>query len=1308
MTSFIINIRSVLQYGNLHAILSNNYLTMKKFFTQLIAIIFVFIAVNAHAQLNYKLANCQNLAGTWSDLGTQGSAVSFSDYDDENSSAQNIGFTFNFNGASYTQFVINTNGFIKLGTDTASRRNLFYTAASGTVDGALNSTNGLDTALIVAFNHDLGAGSSPEIRVATLGSAPNRICVIQWKGMVDSSSGIAQQYDDVRFQIKLYEKSNVVDLVYGPFTASQNTNAFKSAGAGLKGSSSATQSLLCVTKGSATAWNTITFVQGHYTGNALNHRNNSLPDSGRTARFIPTVDVDLVVTNIYAYGKIPIPGAIPNSIEARLTNVGTAQINSFYLYLKSQGVNNFIDSLLIDSMGSGSVRNFTFVNYNPTNLGTDNLTVFIPDNVDSINMNNSQSFDINVNLNAFSYSETTKPPSGGVGFTGGTGDFVAKFTSSDTNYINQIRVNFTTSNQNVRIGIWNANSSTKTPNSNLWTSPTFQTTGGLAVISVNPPVMVVGDFFCGVRQIGTVNCGFAFQYEIPIRDSVFYYTAPTGGTTWTDFSSSGSNFRFMIEPRLMLRKDAGVVKLVNPTRDTCIGGPNTPIVFQVQNLGRDTIFLNSDSMYVYAKAVDVYGDTTTFDSVVMNSGVIAPNDTMDVTISTTYDMTNLGDYYFWANTTWANDPNPANDTLDAVRRTANNPTADGYAYTPTSVCQGDTVFLTASPSNGFIFQWYRGSSLILNATDSFYYALSSGRYVCAVGNGTCWAYTDTIDVNVTAGPPVIKNNANFGYCPGDSVLLSTTSSIKYIYQWYYNGNPITNATDSSIYAAANGDYYVRVQDTSTGCVQVSANYVVNQFTPASGTISASKTRFCLRDSSLLSAPVGSGYSYQWTFNGSNITNATGQQLYVFSSGDYGVTIKDNNGCSANIAAVTITVDSLPDATITPSGVNQYLCNGSTLTLTVPAGNSYQWFKDGSPISGATSNSYMVTGAGNYSVKVSNSNNCSDVSSTINVTIQSPPNASIKNPSQTSFCKGDSLMLEAASTGTGWTYEWMLNGTPISGANNSSHYANVNGNYTVKITNNFGCSATSSGVSLTYQTSPDPIASAAGGQTTTCEGDSLRLNSAFNGTPSAIQWKFNGSNIAGATSASLYAKQSGSYSVYVALPGGCTGTSQPINITVNPKPVPVITAANPNLSTSIFTTYQWYFNGNMINGATSQNYKPGQNGDYEVEVTDANGCKGRSAKYTVIWTQVINPAQFAKLEVFPNPSQGIYFINLISNSGKNTGLKITDIVGKVVFAENVQQSNLSNFAIDLSRLTSGIYFLEVWQGNDKAVVRLVKE
>lgn len=132
---------------------------------------------------------------------TGGTVISTTNTDDDISyPLQNIGFGFNYNGGTYNQIGIHTNGYITLGRIAANEKELILAETPRT---------------IAAFAGDLqGRGlANSNIRVEVVGSAPNRTCVIQWSNF--SRFPYDQHPDDnFNFQIRLHENS-VIDVVYG-------------------------------------------------------------------------------------------------------------------------------------------------------------------------------------------------------------------------------------------------------------------------------------------------------------------------------------------------------------------------------------------------------------------------------------------------------------------------------------------------------------------------------------------------------------------------------------------------------------------------------------------------------------------------------------------------------------------------------------------------------------------------------------------------------------------------------------------------------------------------------------------------------------------------------------------------------------------------------------------------------------------------------------------------------------------------------------------------------------------------------------
>jgi hypothetical protein len=141
--------------------------------------------------------------------------------------------------------------------------------------------------------------------------------------------------------------------------------------------------------------------------------------------------------------------------------------------------------------------------------------------------------------------------------------------------------------------------------------------------------------------------------------------------------------------------------------------------------------------------------------------------------------------------------------------------------------------------------------------------------------------------------------------------------------------------------------------------------------------------------------------------------------------------------------------------------------------------------------------------------------------------------------------------------------------------------------------------------------------------------------------------------------------------------------------------PTITTSGNDLTTATATTYQWYYNGNLINGATSQNYTPTQNGIYVVRTTDANGCVNvYSQGYSYSLPTTINEIETKNISVYPNPSTGIVDLNFNYQKFNHVAVEVFDMYGKNV------ATAVNNWRLDLSELSNGIYTLAISLDNKK--------
>jgi len=203
--------------------------------------------------------------------------------------------------------------------------------------------------------------------------------------------------------------------------------------------------------------------------------------------------------------------------------------------------------------------------------------------------------------------------------------------------------------------------------------------------------------------------------------------------------------------------------------------------------------------------------------------------------------------------------------------------------------------------------------------------------------------------------------------------------------------------------------------------------------------------------------------------------------------------------------------------------------------------------NGTNITSATSASYTANASGSYTVTVTNTSTCTSTSSATVVTVNALQTATITPATATTFCQGGSVVLNA-NTGTGLTYQWLNNGSAISGANSTSYAVTTSGSFTVVVTNTSTCSSTSTATVVTVNTLPTATITPASA-TTFCQGGSVVLN-ANTGTGLTYQWFNDATAISGATSATYSATASGSYTVAVNNSNGCSVTSSATSVLVN--------------------------------------------------------------------------------------------------------------------------------------------------------------
>ncbi len=406
-----------------------------------------------------------------------------------------------------------------------------------------------------------------------------------------------------------------------------------------------------------------------------------------------------------------------------------------------------------------------------------------------------------------------------------------------------------------------------------------------------------------------------------------------------------------------------------------------------------------------------------------------------------------------------------------------------------------------------------------------------------------------------------------------------------------------------------------------------------------------------------SAPL----SYQWQKNGSEIPGATSASYTTppATSGDSGKTFRcvvTNSAGSATSHNATLTVRIPPAVTGQPEDTTVNL--GQTAVFSITASGtaplSYQWQKNGSNIAGATSASYTTpptTESDNgktFRCVVTNAagtatSNSAALTVNLSPVITGQPGDRTVNLGQTA------IFSVTASGSAPLSYQWRKSGSDIPGATSASYTTPATtgdddgATFRCVVTNSAG-NATSNSATLTVRI-PPAVTSQPSNQTVNL-GQTATFSITASGTaPLSYQWQKNGSNIAGATSAS--------YTTPPTTEGDngktfrCVVTNAADSVPSNAAALtvvlsPIITGQPGDKTVNLGQTatfsitatgaaplsYQWQESGSDISGATSASYTTpattanDDGATFRCVVTNAHG---NSISHTATLTVFIPPA-----------------------------------------------------------------------------------
>ncbi len=370
--------------------------------------------------------------------------------------------------------------------------------------------------------------------------------------------------------------------------------------------------------------------------------------------------------------------------------------------------------------------------------------------------------------------------------------------------------------------------------------------------------------------------------------------------------------------------------------------------------------------------------------------------------------------------------------------------------------------------------------------------------------------------------------------------------------------------------------------------------------------------------------------------------------------------------------------------IHPQGTQQ-ICEGDSFLLLTDeeAFATYQWLLNGVPILNANSATHWAKDSGYYQVKMYANG---DSGTSVSILIKA-----FSAPSDQLFQFGNTIETDFDAI----SYQWYnLQSGQISGAMDSIYEVSSTGEYFVELENQLGCIGYSDTlyVELIEATITPPSPSEA------CLSDTLKLSASPNGSQYSYQWYRDGIILNGQINNKYSPFLSGDYSVVVSI-SQSKDTSEAHSVIILPSPTPTISFDGANLFSTPAVSYQWYLVGSgEISGATDSLYTPTLTGVYEVEVTDNNGCKGKSSGFAITAVGLLKSNYSLYWKVHQNED----VLVIRSDNNPNSTYLIFDITGRQI---GQWESINDPLEISISNWSSGIYFIQK-QGPDSETKKTV--
>ena len=497
----------------------------------------------------------------------------------------------------------------------------------------------------------------------------------------------------------------------------------------------------------------------------------------------------------------------------------------------------------------------------------------------------------------------------------------------------------------------------------------------------------------------------------------------------------------------------------------------------------------------------------------------------------------------------------------------------------TTICAGDNIALTATGGNEYLWDNGLGTNATIDVSPT-----TTTTYWVKVTDNTSGCNKRVSHTVIVMPEPTLTVVGETTICYGETATITVSGAQNYVWSDGMGINPTIKVNPT-----VTTDYTVTATDAN-GCKAKKTITITVVPTPVA-TITPSKSEVCEGEQVTLTASGGDAYDWGEGRTGQSITVEPTAPKSTYTVVAY------KNGCPSSPASCVITVNAIPNVSITAS--NTTVCKGDNVTLTAHGATSYEW-STGDKTQSIT---VPVTSDVTYSV-IGKQNGC-EGSASQTIKVATPPSINItSNTGKLSICNGESIVLTATGAAT-YTWSNGLGNTPSITVSPTSDTE-----YEVEGMAANGCKATMK-VTVKVYDIPAPVIN---GALEICEGSYTTLSA---DAPNAVAWIWS----TGATTQKVDIYQAGAYFVKVTGQGGCSNQidfivtyKTPVNGSIS-GPERVCKGETVTLVASGGKDYKWDNNAAMSEKLIITNIQTTDT--YWVTITGANGCTQRLSRTVIV-------------------------------------------------------------------------------------------